>query len=63
MKTKEELNVLKEEYETLRSKLSELSEEELRLVTGGIDQRDEQILNGAVLPLLSDPFIGERRPG
>ena len=63
MKTKEELNVLKEEYETLRSKLSELSEEELRLVTGGIDQRDEQILAGAVLPLLRDPFIGERRPG
>ena len=35
MKTKEELNTLKEEYETLNSKLRELTEEELRQVTGG----------------------------
>ena len=35
MKTKEELNALKEEVETLNKKLAELTEEELSLVTGG----------------------------
>ena len=35
MKTKEELNVLKEEVETLNKKLAELTEEELNQVTGG----------------------------
>ena len=36
MKTKEELNALKEEVETLNKKLAELSEEELAQVTGGV---------------------------
>ena len=35
MKTVEELNVLKEEIETLNKKLAELTEEELAQVTGG----------------------------
>ena len=35
MKTKEELNALKEEVETLNKKLEELTEEELEQVTGG----------------------------
>ena len=35
MKTKEELKELKDEYETLTTKLKELTEEELTLVTGG----------------------------
>ena len=35
MKTKEELNALKEEVETLNKKLAELSGEELAQVTGG----------------------------
>ena len=35
MKTKEELNALKEEVETLSKKLAELTEEELKEVTGG----------------------------
>ena len=35
MKTKEELNALKEEVETLNKKLAELTEEELNQVTGG----------------------------
>ena len=35
MKSKEELNALKEEVETLNKKLSELSEEELAQVSGG----------------------------
>ena len=34
-KTKEELNELKNEYETLNNKLKELTEEELSEVTGG----------------------------
>ena len=36
MKTKEELNALKEEVEALNSKLAELSEEELAQVAGGL---------------------------
>ena len=34
-KTQEELNVLKEEYETLTNKLKELTEDELKNVVGG----------------------------
>ena len=36
MKTKEELNALKEEVEALSDKLSELTEDELEHVTGGL---------------------------
>ena len=35
-KTKEELNALKEEVETLNKKLAELTEEELAQVSGGV---------------------------
>ena len=35
MKTKEELNAIKEEVETVNEKLQELTEEELERVTGG----------------------------
>ena len=35
MKTKEELNALKEEVEALNKKLAELTEEELEQVAGG----------------------------
>lgn len=35
MKTKEELNALKEEMETLNRKLAELSDDELKQVAGG----------------------------
>ena len=35
MKTKEELNAIKEEVETLTKKLQELSEDELQQVSGG----------------------------
>lgn len=37
MKTKEELNIIKEEIETLNKKLVELTEEELAQVTGDQD--------------------------
>ena len=51
MKTKEELNALKEEVETLNKKLAELSEDELKQVSGGAlpfnNQRDI-VLSGVV---------------
>ena len=37
MKTQEELNQLKQEYQELNAKLQELSEEELKEVIGGIN--------------------------
>ena len=40
MKTKEELNALKEEVETLNKKLAELTEEELEQVSGGVEDLD-----------------------
>ena len=42
MKTKEELNALKEEVETLNKKLAELTEEELAQVSGGKDYSPQQ---------------------
>ena len=39
MKTKEELNALKEEVETMNKKLSELTGEELAKVFGGVYQK------------------------
>ena len=36
MKSKEELNALKEEVETLNKKLAELTDEELAQVVGGV---------------------------
>ena len=36
MKTKEELNALKEEVETLNKKLAQLTEDELKQVSGGL---------------------------
>ena len=38
MKTQEELNELKAEYEAITNKLKELTEDELLQVTGGADQ-------------------------
>ena len=37
MKTKEELNALKEEYQSLTTKLRELTDDELKIVTGGVN--------------------------
>lgn len=36
MKTKEEINLIKEEVETLQKKLSGLAEEEIAQATGGV---------------------------
>ena len=40
MKTKEELNVLKEDVETINKKLTELTEEELAQLSGGNIEQD-----------------------
>ena len=45
MKTKEELNELKIEYESLSRKLAELTDDELEQVTGGV-----------ILPGIGTPF-------
>ena len=37
MKTRDELNTLKKEYEELSAKLRELTEKELKQVSGGLD--------------------------
>ena len=52
MKTKEELNALKEEVETLNKKLAELSEDELKDVAGGAGSFDDL-----------DEFLGWRTAG
>ena len=43
MKTKEELNAIKAEVETLNKKLAELSEEELEQVNGGLKLDPERL--------------------
>ena len=48
MKTKEELQQLKKEFEELNSKLKQLSEDELKEVCGGINNNDEQILTSTI---------------
>ena len=48
MKTKEELNTLKEEVETLNKKLAELSDEELEQIVGGVDRGLTNIYIGSV---------------
>ena len=43
MKTKEELNALKEEVETVNKKLAELTAEELAQVSGGTANQGETL--------------------
>ena len=45
MKTKEELNALKEEVETVSKKLHELTDEELAQVSGGSGGRRADLVN------------------
>ena len=52
MKSKEELMMLKDEYEVLKKKLCELSDEELNEVTGGVE---------CVLPVLFGQEIEYRK--
>ena len=64
MRSKEELNAMKEEMETLNKKLAELSEEELEQVTGGREYTltDELIKQGEYAVGQADVIIynGER---
>ena len=63
MKTKEELNALKEEVETVNKKLHELTEEELAQVTGGSKKADIiSIATGMIIEIKTgvDEFV-ERR--
>ena len=48
MKTKEELNALKSEVEALNKKLAELTEDELKQVSGGFDPRVDQLLTSGI---------------
>ena len=43
MKTKEELNTLKEKVDILNKKLAELTEDELKQVSGGIHIPDKEL--------------------
>lgn len=45
MKTKEELNALKEEVKTLNRKLAELSEDELKQLSGGAGLERDNLLD------------------
>ena len=56
MKTKEELNALKEEVETLNKKLAELNDEELEQVAGGSIPAIYNLYD------LEPPVIGGPRP-
>ena len=51
MKTKEELNTLKEEVETLNKKLAELTEEELTQVSGGSENLIKLIAGLVATPI------------
>ena len=44
MKTQEELKKIKKEYETLTTKLKELTEDELKMVTGGLKENDPNLM-------------------
>ena len=49
MKTNEELTALKEEMESLKKKLCELTEEEMEQVTGGVKDHFEVGVNSTIL--------------
>ena len=56
MKTKEELNALKNEIGELSKKLAELTDDELKLVAGGVDPKDayENIIIGNTQKIMED---------
>ena len=52
-KTKQELEELKKQVETLKTKLNELDEEEIRSIVGGIDIEDiEHYAEWEVIPTI-----------
>lgn len=56
MKTKEELNALKKEFQTLNAKLAELSNDELLQVAGGSMNKSELVPNNGVIWLKEESF-------
>ena len=65
MKTKEELNALKQEVEALNKKLHELTEEELAQVSGGrglvCDKPGLMLRGGERVNTQDEPPISERK--
>ena len=59
MKSKEELNALKEEVEAVNEKLQELTEEELAQVTGGAYQGPDLIIAYAPCKKLGKDTSGD----
>ena len=59
MKSKEELNTLKEEVEAVNEKLQELTEEELEQVTGGFKI---EIKSGGILGIVGPSGTGKSTP-
>ena len=60
MKTAEELNALKEEVEVLNKKLAELTEEELKHVTGGVlSYRGETNIEASTVSVFSCGAISD----
>ena len=59
MKTKEELNALKNEVEALNDMLSTLSEEELAQVNGGNEEDKKYICRTCGLPFSSQDALAE----
>ena len=72
-KTKEELNTLKQEYETLNNKLKELTEDELNMITGGTNLANiiggiatintAQVIIGSALSQKNNTADKETEPG
>ena len=62
MKTKEELNAIKEEVEALNRKLSELTGDELAQVTGGLSKPSLAAFEGGPVSV-DGPSISERAVG
>ena len=56
MKTKDELNTLKEEHENLNNNFEELSDEELKHVVGGVTI--PPVLQGTIAQILTADSIG-----
>ena len=59
MKTKEELNALKEEAETLNKKLHKLTDDDLEQVTGGMDIGKVPPIGGGLSSLSLPDMVAE----
>ena len=62
MKTKEELNALREEVEALNKKLADLNDEELAQIVGGSGFADLNALMYTKLKSKVDPGFSASRP-